>query len=99
MSVWNRIPILPDASSAEGKPEDRWYSYVTKSDQDKVLEYYLQQLPRYRWEIDWISPNDDGGYIIYRRNVLDFIYIFEDKDRGVTFVEIFLSTGSPSLNP
>src|ERR1044071_656830 len=98
MSVWNHIPILPDASSAEGKPEDRWYSYGTQSDQDKVLEYYLQQLPRYQWEIDWISPNDKGGYIIYRKNVLDFIYIFEDKDWGVTFVEIFLSTGSPSIN-
>jgi hypothetical protein len=99
MSVWNRIPILPDASSAEGRPEDRWYSYVTHSNQDTVLDYYVQQLPRYRWEIDWVSPNDNGGYILYRKNVLDFIYIFEDKDRDVTFVEIFLSTGSPSLNP
>jgi hypothetical protein len=99
LSVWNRIPILPDASSAEGRPEDRWYSSVTHSNQDTVLDYYVQQLPRYRWEIDWVSPNDNGGYIIYRKNVLDFIYIFEDKDRDVTFVEIFLSTGSPSLNP
>jgi hypothetical protein len=99
MSIWNRIPILPDALSAEGLPEDRWYSYVTHSDQDKVLDFYIQQLPRHKWEISWISPNDHGGYIIYRRDVLDAIYIFEDKDRDLTFVEIWISTGSPSLNP
>jgi hypothetical protein len=99
MSRWNRLPILPDALSADGIPEDRWYIYVTHSDQDKVLDYYLQQLPRYKWEISWITPNDNGGYIIYRKDLLDFIYIFEDRDRDLTFVELWLSTGSSSLNP
>lgn len=99
MSFWNHIPIRSDALAAEGRPEDRWYSYVTHTDQDLVLNYYLQKLPSYGWEIDWVSPNDHGGYIIYRKNVLDFIYIFADEDRGMTFVEIFLSSGSPSLNP
>jgi len=97
MSLWNHIPILPDALAAEGRPEDRWYSYTTHTDQDIVLDYYLQQLPLYNWEIEFVSPNDKGGYIIYRKNVLDFIYIFEDGD--LTFIEIFLSTGSPSLYP
>ena len=99
MSLWNRLPILPDALAAEGRLEDRWYSYVTEVDQDLVLNYYLQKLPSYGWQIDWVSENDNGGYIIYRKNVLDFIYIYEDQERGVTFVDIFLSTGSPSLNP
>jgi hypothetical protein len=99
VSMFHHIPIRSDAVAAEGQPEDRWYSYVTVVDQDLVLDYYLQKLPSYGWEIDWVSPNDKGGYIIYRKNILDFIYIFEDKDRELTFVEIFLSTGSPSLNP
>jgi hypothetical protein len=99
MSLWHHIPIRSDAVAAEGQLEDRWYTYVTQTDQDLVLKYYLQRLPSSGWEIDWVSPNDHGGYIIYRKNVLDFIYIFEDEERGVTFVEIFLSTGSPSLDP
>ena len=97
MSVWNRLPILPDALAADGLPEDRWYSYITPTDQDEVLDYYLQQLPVYGWEIPWVTPNDHEGYIIYRENALDFIYIFEDGD--LTYVDIWLSTGSPSLNP
>jgi hypothetical protein len=96
MARWHHLPIPPDAQSAEGKPEERFYSFVTKSDQDQVLDYYLEQLPRYGWEIDWVSPNDEDGYIIYRKEVLDFIYIYENDD--LTFVNIFLSTGSPSLN-
>lgn len=97
MAFWNRLPILSDALAADGVPEDRWYSYITHTDQDTVLDYYLEQLPRYQWEISWITPNDHGGYIIYRENVLDFIYIFEDGD--LTYIDIWLSTGSPSLNP
>ena len=99
MSLWHNIPIRSDAVAAEGQVEDRWYTYVTPTDQDLVLNYYLQRLPSIGWEVDWVSPNDHGGYIIYRKNVFDFIYIFEDEERGVTFVDIFLSTGSPSLNP
>lgn len=99
MSIWHRIPIRSDALAAEGRVEDRWYTYVTEADQDLVLEYYLQRLPSNGWEIDWVSPNDEGGYIIYRKNIMDFIYIFEDEGRNLTFVLIFLSTGSPSLNP
>jgi len=96
MALWNHIPILPDALAAEGRPEDRYYRYITHTDQDKVMDYYLQQLPRYGWEVDWVSPNDHGGYIIYRKEIFDFIYIYEDGD--LTFVTIFLSSGSPSLN-
>ncbi len=99
VSLFHHIPIRFDAVAAEGQPEDRWYTYVTEVGQDLVLDYYLQRLPSNGWEIDCVSENDHGGYIIYRKNVLDFIYIFEDKERSVTFVEIFLSTGSPSLNP
>ena len=99
VALFHHIPIRSDAIAAEGKPEDRWYTYVTEVDQDLVLDYYLQRLPSNGWEIDWVSENDKGGFIIYRKNVLDFIYVFEDEERGVTFVEIFLSTGSPSLNP
>jgi len=99
VSAFHHIPIRSDAVGAEGQPEDRWYTYVTEVDQDLILDYYLQRLPSVGWEIDWVSENDHGGYIIYRKNVLDFLYIFEDEERGVTFVEIFLSTGSPSLNP
>lgn len=85
--------------AAEGQPEDRVYTYITEVNQDLVLNYYLQKLTSYGWEIDGFSENDKGGYIIFRKNVLDFIYIYEDQERGVTFVHIFLSTGSPSLNP
>ena len=99
VSLFHKIPIRSDAVGADGQLEDRWYIYVTEVDQDLVLDYYLQRLPSTGWEIDWVSENDEGGYIIYRENVLDFIYIFEDHELGVTFVEIFLSTGSPSLNP
>ncbi|MCQ3936605.1 MAG: hypothetical protein DPW18_06115 [Chloroflexi bacterium] len=99
VSLFHNIPIPSDAVAAEGQPKDRWYVYVTEVDQDIVLEYYLQRLPAIGWEIDWVSENDKGGYIIYRKNVLDFIYIYEDQERSLTFVDIFLSTGSPSLNP
>jgi hypothetical protein len=99
VSVFHHIPIRSDALAAEGQPDDRWYSYVIDVDQDLVLDYYLERLPSNGWEVDWVSPNDHGGYIIYRKDVLDFIYIYEDEERGLTFVEIFLSTGSPSLAP
>jgi hypothetical protein len=99
VSLFHNIPIRSDAKGAEGQPEDRWYSYVIEVDQDLILDYYLQRLPSIGWEIDWVSENDKGGYIIYRKDVLDFIYIFEDSERGLTFVDIFLSTGSPSLSP
>ena len=97
MARWHNLPIMHDAVAAEGEPDDRVYIYVTHADQDEVLQYYLVQLSRYGWEIDWTSPNDREGYIIYRKNVLDFIYIFEQGD--LTFVNMFLSTSSPSLNP
>lgn len=99
VSKWHNIPIRSDALAAEGGVEERWYTYVTEADQDLVLDFYLEKLPPIGWEIDWVSPNDQGGYIIYRKNVLDFIFIFEDQERGLTIVSIFLSTGSPSLNP
>ena len=99
VSLFHNIPIRSDAVAADGQPEDRWYSYITEVSQDLVLDYYLQRLPSRGWEVEWVSENDKGGYIIYRKNVLDFIYIFEDQERGLTFVEIFLSTSSPSLNP
>lgn len=62
-----------------------------------MLEYYRRQLPSYGWEIPWITPNDHGGYIIYRDGVLDFIYIFEQDD--LTFVLIWIAASSPSMNP
>ncbi|MFN8398765.1 MAG: hypothetical protein U0X74_02025 [Anaerolineales bacterium] len=100
MSTWNHIPILTDALAAEGNPEDKWYSYITQTDQDNVLDYYLQQLPAYGWEIAWVTPNENGGYIIYREDIFeDFIYIFEDKEHKLTFVKIYISRGSPSRNP
>ena len=95
VSIWNNIPILPDALAGEGLPEDYYYRYVTNMSQEEVLDYYLQQLPLYNWEIDWVSPNDKGGYIIYRKNSWDFIYIYEDGD--LTYVEIGLTASSPSL--
>ena len=95
VSIWNNIPILPDALAGEGLPEDHYYRYITNTDQEKVLDYYLQQLPLHNWEIDWVSPNDKGGYIIYRKNAWDFIYIYEEGD--LTFVEIGLTASSPSL--
>lgn len=88
---------MPNALSAEGLPEERVYTYVTHSGQERVLDFYMEELPRLGWEVDWVSPNDEGGYIIYRKDVLDFIYISEQGD--LTFVTIFLSPGSPSLNP
>lgn len=97
MSIWNNIPILSDALAGESQVEDRFYRYITHTSQDEVLDYYLEQLPHYNWDIDWVSPNDEGGYIIYRKNILDWVYIFEEGD--LTFVNIFLSSGSPSLNP
>lgn len=95
MAKWNNLPIMSDALAAEA--DTQYYRYITEMDQDKVLEYYLQQLPRYHWEVEWVSPNDHGGYIIYRKSYFDFIYIFEDRD--LTFVTLILSSSSPSLNP
>ena len=95
VSIWNNIPILPDALAGEGLPEDHYYRYITNTSQEKVLDYYLQQLPLHNWEIDWVSPNDKGGYIIYRKNAWDFIYIYEEGD--LTYIEIGLTASSPSL--
>lgn len=99
MALWHEIPIRSDALAADGPAEERWYTYVTETDQDLVVKYYLDRLPAAGWEIDWVSPNDQGGYIIYRKNVLDFIYIFEDQERGLTFVDIFLSSEGLPLDP
>lgn len=76
---------------------ERGYYYITTDSQEDVLFFYTKQLPLNNWAIDWIFPNDNGGYIIYRKEVLDFIYIYEEDD--FTHVLIFLSSGSPSLNP
>jgi hypothetical protein len=72
LSLWHHIPIRSDAVAAEGRVEDRWYTYVTHADQDLVLDYYLQRLPSSGWEIDWVSENDKGGYIIYRKNICNW---------------------------
>ena len=97
MSLWHNLPILADALAGELQVEDRYYRYITHTSQDEVLDYYLEQLPRYNWDIDWVSSNDEGGYIIYRKSISDWIAIFEEGD--LTFVIIFLSRGSPSRNP
>lgn len=43
------------------------------------------------------QPVVKASTMIYRKDVLDFIYIYEDGH--LTHVTIFLSSGSPSLNP
>ena len=87
---------MPGAIAGEEAGE-RFYSYIIATSQERVRDYYLEQLPRYCWTVDWVSSNDRGGYIIYRQNVFDFIYIFQVE--GITYVHIFLSAYSPSLNP
>lgn len=96
VTVWHHLPIMPGAIAGDELGE-RFYDYITQESQDEVLDFYLQKLPQSGWVIDWISPNDEGGYIIYRQSYLDFIYIYEESD--VTRIMIFLSTGSPSLEP
>ena len=98
VSPADHFPILSDAVSVEGILVGRWYSYTTATDQEQVLEYYRQQLPLYHWDIAHVVyPNDHLGYIIYRQKYSDFIYIYEDQDLSLTYVEIFLSPDSPSL--
>ena len=99
LSVWNHIPIRSDAIAGKEELEGYVYTYTTEVDQDLVLDYYLQRLPARGWDVNLVSPNTEGGYIIHREGYIDFIYIFEDKERSVTFVEMLLSFSSPSLNP
>ena len=89
MPLWCNVPIPREAIAAESVETCRWYSFITTLDQDAVLDYYLLYLPYYDWDVDWISPNDNGGYIIYREGIFDFIYIYEDG--GYTHVDIFLA--------
>ncbi|MCB9135597.1 MAG: hypothetical protein H6636_09230 [Anaerolineales bacterium] len=96
VTVWHHLPIMPGAIAAE-EMGDRGYEYIIAVGQDDVLDFYLQKLPMSGWAIDFVTPNDKGGYIIYRQNYLDFIYFYESD--GVTHIVIFLSTASPSLVP
>lgn len=93
LATWHKLPIMADAIAGE-ELADGWYSFTTPSDQDKVRDFYLKKLSKSGWTVDFVSPNDHNGYIIYRQGYLDFIYIYETSD--VTLVQIFLSASSPS---
>lgn len=94
MAQWQGLPIMPGAVAGDEEVEGALYHYVIELEQVKVKGYYVSQLPYYGWEVDFVTPNDKGGYIIYRKGYFDFIYIYEQD--GLTHVMIFLSASSPS---
>jgi len=94
LAEWHGLPIMSDAIAGEEIGEDGGYSFVIELEQEKVKGYYFSKLPNFGWEIDFITTNDKGGFIIYRKEYLDFIFIYEQD--GLTHVMIFLSTSSPS---
>jgi hypothetical protein len=96
MALWHRLPIIRSAVSAEEIGERGGYYYITTASQDEVKQFYINKLPAYHWMIDFISPNDYGGYIIYRQGYFDIIYIYEEN--GYTHVLILLAASSPSRN-
>ena len=86
---------MPSAVAGE-LAGDAFYHYVAKVTQEEVLYYYVSQLPKHGWTVDPILPNDKGGYIIYRKSSLDFIYFYQVAD--LTDILIWLSPESSMRN-
>jgi hypothetical protein len=94
MAQWHKLPILSSAIAGDEEVEGQMYHYVVNLGQVKVKEYYLSALPSYRWEVEFVMPNDHGGFIISRKGCFDFIYIYEED--SLTHILIMLSASSPS---
>ncbi len=87
LASWEGIPIMPGALAGEVIVICRIYQFVTLTDQDEVLAFYLDVLPQHNWPIDFVTPNEEGGYFIYRKGYfLDFFSIHEEG--GLTWVLI-----------
>ena len=87
LSNWKGLPIMPGAVAGVVLDPDRVYYFITKASQEEVRDYYLKVLPQYGWVTDLITPNDEGGYIVYRNCCLDFFFIYESD--GFTHVQIW----------
>jgi hypothetical protein len=58
---WNWLPVMPQAIAGDDKAD--MYRYYLKASREVVRQYYLQEMPRWGWQL-FSSGGEKGGDVL-----------------------------------
>jgi len=60
------MPVMPQAIAGEVEPDV--YYYYLKANRDAVRQYYLQEMPRWGWQLFASGGGKNGDILIFIKN-------------------------------